>query len=190
MERRLILAGLAAVAASLALAQSTTDSMTKSSSPSLSEAAKTPAKRTMAVGSLSLATSRIAAPKAKAVALKQFVGFEIAEQETVASILNAMMMPDTKPSGEVPKPTEVDLMRNLDAKGRATVEKLNDMKPGTELERAYVKGQIDGHRELLEIQEAYLREPDNLDATNVTKLAKGMIKEHLALLADIEKQIG
>jgi putative membrane protein len=101
-----------------------------------------------------------------------------------------MMTPDAKPSGEVPKPTEDELMHNLDAKGKATVEKLTDMKSGTEFERAYVKAQIDGHKERLEIQEAYLRAPDNLDATNVAKLAKGMIKEHLALLADVEKRLG
>jgi hypothetical protein len=32
-----------------------------------------------------------------------------------------------------------------------------------------------------------LKSPDNLDETNVAKLARGMIKEHLALLTEIDK---
>jgi hypothetical protein len=47
--------------------------------------------------------------------------------------------------------------------------------------------QVEGHRKLLDIQEVYLKAHDNLDQTNVAKLAHGMIKEHLTLLADMEK---
>jgi hypothetical protein len=31
--------------------------------------------------------------------------------------------------------------------------------------------------------------PDNLDQTNVAKLAQGMIKEHLTLLANLDKAV-
>ncbi len=44
-----------------------------------------------------------------------------------------------------------------------------------------------GHQKLLEIQEAYLKAPDDLDETNAAKLARGMIKEHLALLSDMQR---
>jgi len=43
---------------------------------------------------------------------------------------------------------------------------------------------------LLEIQDTYLKVADDADETNVAKLAKGMIKEHLVLLTDIEKHLG
>ena len=212
MERRLVLVGLATIAASPALAQTSpappTDApaaaapvapavepapapaMKMAPPLAMSDAATAHMKQTMAVGSLSLATSRIAAPKVKLAALKQFVGFEIAEQETIASILKALMMPGAPPSGLVPVPTDAELMGNLDAKGNATVEKLRDTKPGVEFERDYVKAQIEGHKQLLEIQEAYLKSADNLDETNVAKLAKGMVSEHLVLLGDLSKQIG
>jgi putative membrane protein len=51
----------------------------------------------------------------------------------------------------------------------------------------YIRYEVEGHRKLLDIQEVYLKAPDNLDQANVAKLARGMIKEHLALLADIDK---
>ncbi|WP_187144435.1 hypothetical protein [Microvirga massiliensis] len=52
-------------------------------------------------------------------------------------------------------------------------------------------GQIEGHRELLQIQERYLASnPQNREHMNVAKLARGMIKEHIALLDDIQKKMG
>src|SRR4051812_32837829 len=45
---------------------------------------------TLRVGSLSLATSRIAVTKAENVMLKQFAQFEVAEQETIAAVLKSM----------------------------------------------------------------------------------------------------
>ena len=60
------------------------------------------------------------------------------------------------------------------------------MNASVAFDREYVRAQIDGHNRLLQIQQAYLRAPDDLDQTNVAKLAQGMIKEHLALLGDME----
>ncbi|MCW6509442.1 DUF4142 domain-containing protein [Lichenifustis flavocetrariae] len=153
---------------------------------SASAAAETHMKSTMMVGSLSLLISRIASPKVKHPMLKQFTGFEIAEQETIADIIKTMMMP-AAPSGTVKAPTDAELMGNVDAAGKAMVEKMQAMKAGPEFERDYIKAEIEGHRKLLQIQEAYLAAPDNIDEVNVAKLARGMIKEHLVLLSDLEK---
>jgi predicted outer membrane protein len=193
MERRFVLMAIATGVAGSAFAQTNTTapggaSAMKAATPS--DAMATHAKRTMTVGALSLALSRIAEPRVKEAALKQFVGFEIAEQETIADILKAMATPEAKPSGMVPAPSESAVMDSLDAKGKEQVAKLRDMKAGMEFDRAYVRAQIEGHHELLEIQETYLKTADNLDETNVAKLAKGMITEHLTLLGDIEKRIG
>lgn len=199
MERRLILTGALALAAAPALAQSNppppTDpaaapAMKMAAPTTMSDAAATHLKGTMEVGSLSLATSRIAADKVRHAALKQFTGFEIAEQETIASILKAMMMPGAPPSGTVKPPTDAELMGNLDDKGRAAVTRMHEMKAGAAFDRDYVKSQIEGHRKLLALQEAYLAAPTTVDETNVAKLAKGMIIEHLALLAGLEKEAG
>ena len=212
MERRHVLVGLAALASTPALAQSNPPPPTDAPAPPApkakpSEPAPAPAmkiaaplatsdssathmQQTLAVGALSLMMSRVAASKVKLGALKQFVGFEITEQETVASVLKAMSMPGTPPSGLVPPPSDTEVMANLDQKGKAMMDKLRALQPGTEFERSYVKAQIDTHKQLLEIQEAYLKSPDNPDETNVAKLAKGMIAEHLILLGDIQKQTG
>ena len=84
-------------------------------------------------------------------------------------------------------PTDAELMQNLDDAGKASVEKLRAEHAGAQFDRDYIRYQVEGHRKLLDIQEVYLKAPDNLDQTNVAKLARGMIKEHLTLLADMEK---
>lgn len=213
MERRIVLVGLAALAATPALAQSAPTSpppatdapaapapaapapepapaMKMDQPLDISDAVKTHRKDTMAVGALSLALSRIAQPKVKGQQLKQFTEFEIAEQDTTGDILKTMMMPGVKPMGEVKAPTEAELMAALDPADKAMVEKMHAMKAGEAFDHAYLKAEIEGHQKLLAIQTAYLKAADNLDETHVAKLAKGMILEHLTLLSDIEKHYG
>lgn len=156
----------------------------------LSDAVKAHIKDTMRVGSLSLLISRAAAMKLKHPMGKQFADFEVAEQDTIADILKSRMMPGVKPMGDVKSPTDAELQDNLDEKGKDAVEKMKAMKDGLDYEKAYIKAQIDGHKELLDIQDTYLKVADDADETNIAKLAKGMIKEHLTLLADIDKHLG
>jgi putative membrane protein len=184
MNRRLLLASIAALPATRVIAQST-------SPPAPAPSASTDARQkhirdTMAYGSLSLLLSRAAKSKVTHPMLKQFVDFEIAEQETVADALKAIQT-NAAPSGSIPSPSDADLMQNLDDAGKASVEKLRALKAGFEFDRDYIRYEIEGHRKLLDIQEVYLKAPDNLDQTNVAKLAQGMIKEHLTLLADLDK---
>jgi hypothetical protein len=61
--------------------------------------------------------------------------------------------------------------------------------PGGTFDREYFDAQTQGHERLLRIQDDYLRSGRNLDSINVAKLARGMIKEHLQLLADIKTEI-
>ncbi len=192
MDRRVLLTSLATFAAApllirTALAQNAPAPAPASAAgrpPQLSSARETHIKDTMTVGSLSLMLSRIAQPKVGTPRLKQFIGFEIAEQETIASILKAIQNGEA-PNGAVPSPSDAEVMKTLDAAGQSAVEKLRHAS-GEALDREYLRAEIEGHNRLLAIQEAYLRAPDNLDETNVAKLAQGMIKEHLALLGDME----
>ncbi len=215
MDRRIVLVGLATMAAGPALAQSNPAPPTDAPAAPLPgkaagpEPAPAPAmkiapptgggvsdtssawmKKTMAAGSLSLAASRIALTKAKAAAVKQFADFETAEQNVVADILKSRTMPDLKPIGEVKPPNDAELAMAIDQKGKDLLQKMRVMKGGPDFDRAYVKAQIEGHHELLGIQEDYLKAADNADDTNIAKLARGMIKEHLALLADLDKKMG
>ena len=78
-------------------------------------------------------------------------------------------------------------MQNLDDTGKASVEKLRALRPGSEFDRDYLQYQVEGHHKLWAIQEAYLKTPDNLEQTNVAKLARGMIREHLTLLNSLDQ---
>jgi putative membrane protein len=184
MNRRLLLASIATLPASRVVAQKL--SPTAPAPSALTDARQKHIKETTAYGSLSLLLSRAAKPKVTHPMLKQFVDFEIAEQETVADVLKAIQT-NAAPSGSTPSPSDADLMKNLDDAGKASVEKLRALKAGSEFDRDYIRYQVEGHRKLLDIQEVYLKAPDNLDETNVAKLARGMIKEHLTLLADLDK---
>jgi len=194
MNRRLLLASIATAAASRVAAQTVPGAPAPAQTiappapawSGLSEAQRKHINDTMSVGSLSLMLSRIARPKADNALLKQFIEFEIAEQETVADIMNTIKT-NAAPSGSIKNPTDAELMQNLDADGKAAVEKMRGLRGGPAFDHDYVQYEIEGHRKLLDIQEAYLQVHDNLDETNVAKLARGMIKEHLTLLTGVQK---
>lgn len=192
MNRRLILTSIASFAAAPTLLAPALAQNPPAPAPApaggrmlFSPARQTHIRDTLAAGSLSLLISRIAEPKVRTPMLKQFAGFEIAEQETIASILKAIQNGEA-PNGAVAAPSDAEAMQNLDPAGRAAVEKLRQMNASVAFDREYMRAEIDGHNRLLEIQQAYLRAPDDLDETNVAKLAQGMIKEHLALLGNME----
>lgn len=201
MQRRTLLAGLAAGAAGVTMAARTASAQSTppSTAPAMktdmpasgmSDAVKKHIKDTMTVGSQSLMISRIAQSKLKHPMGKQFADFEAAEQDGIADVLKGRMMPGTKPMGTVKAPTDAEVEANLDADGKAAVAKFRDMKDGPEFEKSYVQAEIEGHKKLLGIQDAYLQVADDEDETNIAKLAKGRIQEHLVILADIEKHLG
>ena len=115
MNRRFLLASIATLPAGRVIAQST-------SQPAPAPSASTDARQkhirdTTAYGSLSLLLSRMAKSKVTHPMLKQFVDFEIAEQETVGGILKALQT-NAKPSGEAPSPSDADLMQKLTMRAR------------------------------------------------------------------------
>ena len=179
MERRILLAGLLTGAAGAPLA----------TAPA-SEAAKTHIRDTMAVGSLSLLVSRIAGAKLKHPMGKQFAGFEAAEQDGIAEVLKNRMTPGIKPLGTIKPPTDAEAEAHLDADGKAALEAFRALAEGPELEKAYIQAQLDGHKKLLAIQDAYLKTADDETETAIAKLAKGRIEEHLVILGDIQKHLG
>jgi putative membrane protein len=139
-----------------------------------------------AISSFSLAVSRIAEQKTQMDDLKEFAQLEVAEQETLADVLRTLQNPGLV-GGTIKPPSEAEVEQNLDRRGREKLEKMRAAPPGAEFDREYLAAQADGHLELLRIQETYLNSgQNNHDLVNVAKLARGMIKEHLQLLADIE----
>jgi putative membrane protein len=148
-------------------------------------AEKKHAEDTKRVGSLSLATSRLAVQKASDAMVKAFAGWEVAEQETIADILKSMES-DGRAEGALEPPTAAKVETMLDAEGKAVLEKLNAAS-GAAFDKAYLIAQLDGHKKLLAIQEHYLKAGDNREHLSVTKLARGQIKEHIDHLDKMSK---
>jgi putative membrane protein len=129
-------------------------------------------KRTALAGAVALQTSEIALKKAQNAKVKEFAQFEYDEQTTIAQILSAM-----DPSMGQARP---------DAKSADMIQRLNGMN-GAQFDKAYVMGQIEGHQTLLAIQEDYIKAGSNREHVAIAKLARGMIKEHLVHLNELQK---
>ena len=196
MDRRTALTAFTAIAVPVfafsALAQNSPSSVsekTGNTAAAMGEAEAKHAADTSTAGLMSLETSRIALKKAQNPKVKEFAQFEVAEQETIADVLTSMRDQATPATGQVKAPSKEITQTNLDAKGKQMVEKLQKAEAGAGFDREYVQGQIQGHQQLLQIQEAYLKGGKDRESLNVTKLMRGQIKEHLTLLQDIEKQL-
>lgn len=172
MNRRHMLKSTLALAALPTLLASAASAQDTASSPE-----KKHAEETKKVGSLSLATSRVAVEKANDSMVKAFAAWEVAEQETIADILK-LMETDAKAEGALKPPSEAEVEAMLDADGKAALDKLKAAS-GAEFDQAYLAGQLDGHKKLLAIQEEYLKVGQNREHLSVTKLARGQIKEHI-----------
>ncbi|HEX2553744.1 MAG TPA: DUF4142 domain-containing protein [Microvirga sp.] len=199
MDRRIVLAGLAAFAAGPALAQASGAGSASNAAGSAMPAGQAGAagaarlgqaemqhmQQTLQIGSVALETSRLAQQKARHEGLKQFAGFEVEEQTTIAEILRGMMDPGaTAAAGAAPAGAA-----SRDPKGAEMVQKLNQAQ-GEAFDREYLKGQIEGHRDLLAVQEQYLKSnAQNREHMNMVKLARGRIMEHIALLEDMQKSV-
>lgn len=177
MNRRNMLTTLAATA--FIPAMMAAPQLFAADNTTMGEAETKHAEMTKVTGALSLATSRVALTNASGEMVKMFAKFEVAEQETIADILMSMKMEKAEGALKVPSDAEVEAM--LDPAGKEMVTKLKGLK-GAEFDKEYLAGQLDGHKKLLMIQEDYLKVGQNREHLNTAKLARGMIKEHIAHL--------
>ncbi len=146
--------------------------------------------QTLAAGTVALQASNFALTKAQHPRVKQFAEFEVAEQNTLAEVMRSFADPATTastPGAQQAASTAPELPQ----KDAAAMEKMSRAQPGAAFDKEYVAMQIQGHQELLGIQERYLQSnPGNREAMNVAKLARGQIKEHLTMLQDMQKELG
>lgn len=201
MNRRALLGGLAvALVVGPALAQTSGSSSTMPAGNAgmnrtggqMSQADMQHMQQTMQLGMVALESSRIAMTKAQNAELKQFAGFEVEEQTTLAEILRSMMDPGaTAATGTSAnnQASQSGMAMQMDAKARDMMQKLQSQQ-GAEFDRAYLQAQLQGHQELLQVQEQYLKSnPQNREHVNVAKLAQGRIREHIALLENMQKSM-
>jgi putative membrane protein len=193
MNRRVLLGGLAAAVVALpALAQTTTAPSSAmpagtAAAGQMGQAEMQHMQKTMQLGMVALETSRVAMQKVRNEDLKKFANFEVQEQTTLSEVLRSMM----EPSGTAATASQQGQMNmQMDASARDMVQKLQNMQAGAEFDRAYLQGQIEGHRNLLQVQEQYLQSNSrNREHVNVAKMARGHIREHIAMLEDMQKSM-
>jgi putative membrane protein len=142
---------------------------------------------TLRMGALALATSKVALEKARHPLVKQFAQFEVTEQQTIAEVLEGLhgALSTTATVGQATNSGAEPL---LDDEGRQMLQKLQRAKASTAFDSNYIAAQIDGHQQLLRIQETYLASGKNLINLSLAKLARAQITEHLALLNAASKQ--
>jgi putative membrane protein len=189
MDRRILVASLACLplAPRLVLAQS---DAVPASGPAFD---KTHIMQTQMVGGLALETSRMALEKAQGTWVKQFAEFEIAEQETVAAVLKDMTEPQTTASTAA-SPTsgrpEDHAAPSLGPQAGPVADRLSKLS-GAEFDRQYLSAQLEGHQQLLQIQDALLKAGTApREQMDVARLAKTQISEHLVLLRLIQTMRG
>ena len=205
MHRRVVLTGLAAAAATPAFAQTQQPSpipvtpQPAQNQPGAAAGGVFPGgqlgqpdvqhiQQTLAGGTVALQTSEIALQKAQNPKVKEFAQFERDEQTTIAEVLRSLQEPAATASGGAARAAAT--APELPPDKAKMMEQLQQAKAGAEFDRLYVQGQLQGHQELLQIQERYIQSNSkNRELTNTAKLARGHIKEHIARLQDIQKEL-
>lgn len=132
--------------------------------------------QTLTVGTVALQTSEIAAQKAQDPMVQEFAQLEVAEQQAVASVLSATEAGKSPPQ--------------LPEEQAAKVQELNEMEAGPEFDAAYIDGQIEGHQQLLEIQQTLSGETAATVEAITAKLCEQAVTSHLAMLTHIKAQMG
>lgn len=159
--------------------------------------------QTMAAGTVTFQASTFARAKAQNPRVKQFAAFEEAEQNAMFEVLHATADPGTT-SGTNTQAAQATSAAQpstssqaaatapvISGTGSEAMERMSKAEPGPIFDRDYIALQIQGHRELLGIQERYLTSnPGNRGTAAIARLAMGQIREHLALLEDIQKELG
>jgi putative membrane protein len=200
MDRRALLGGLAAalvVAPALAQTSGSSSTMPSGSSSSMpmnraggqmSQADMQHMHQTMQLGMVALESSRMAMNKIRNDDLKRFANFEVQEQTTLSEVLRSMMDPGaTAATGSASSQSGQPPMQ-MDASARDMMQKMQSQQASAEFDKMYLEAQLQGHRDLLQVQERYLQSnPQNREHMNVAKMARGHIREHIAMLEEMQK---
>lgn len=131
---------------------------------------------TMRVGGVALRGSRLAQSRSGSPLVRAFAEMEVREQTGIAQVLgeiSGMQGPPPPPDARMAA-MEAQLARDR----------------GSAFDSLYGQGQIEGHQQLLRIQEDYLRGGRNTHLRHVATLARGQILDHLTLLRDGPRLLG
>ena len=176
MDRRHLLAGLSGAALFPLVAGGARAQPPTPRGPLTAIGADEYKSRTLMAGTLAKQTSELALQKAVNPKVKQFANLEVMEQTAMAQVLTMQSSPS---------PTQ------LDEKHAAVLKELQGAS-GPEFDKAYVKAQVEGHAELLAIQDAYTLGRGqgaaamlSDDTARIATLAKPAIQTHLTMLKEL-----
>lgn len=168
MERRHILLGLAGAAAPFLIRRTAALGQTPSQDGGVPFDPSSYAEQTLQIGTLAKTTSQIALRNSQSRFVRRFAQLEIAEQTAVAQSLTSNFDPPPVPL----TPDQHQIVQSLQAL------------LGSDFDAAYVKVQIQGHRQLLAIQKKFLAantDPGS-NFVHIALIATASIETHLAIL--------
>jgi putative membrane protein len=130
--------------------------------------------QTLEAGNFSKQVSQLAVRNANNPRVRQFAEFEVVEQTTVAQVLTSSTNPD---------PIALDTQQ-------AMVLGQLQAQSGKDFDAAYVQAQMAGHRQLLNIQQAFLNGALVDQAYEpVAVMARMVIQMHMTMLQDLQNQL-
>jgi putative membrane protein len=121
-------------------------------------------------GDFAIQTSQLALARSRAPAILNFAQLEINEQMGIAAALG------TRPGGIPIRPDQAGI-----------VHRLASMAPGRAFDRAYVMGQIAGHREFLALNASYSGNGFDFQGNSVARSALPTIQMHLSMLSRLQR---
>ena len=142
------------------------------------QAASADQARQQALGGMAfaLATSQVAERMAEAAPVKLFATLEAEEQTTFANVRQRAGLPAPRPE-------------NMTQQQQQMLAQLQGLRGG-EFDRMYIRGQMQGHQELLRLHQAISSNPSNREEEIIATLAVPAIKSHLAMLQGISGTLG
>jgi predicted outer membrane protein len=130
---------------------------------------------TLRVGGVALRGSQLARSRSASPLVRAFAEMEAREQTGLSQVLGEI-------SGMMGPPPPDPRMAAMEAQLART--------SGPAFDRLYGVGQIEGHQQLLRIQEDYLRGGRNAHLRHVATLSRGQILDHLTLLREGPRLLG
>lgn len=121
-------------------------------------------------GEFAIQTSRLALERSRNPRIRNFAELEIEEQIAVAASLGAT------PGGVPLRPDQAEML-----------QRLASTPPGPRFDAAYVRGQIMGHEELLQVHSAYAQGGSDPVGRATANVAVPSIKTHLTILSGLRR---
>lgn len=175
MIRRTMLTGLAGVGLVAAIRPAAAQSTNPSTLAVATMSPEQVAQNALSGMAFSLATSQLADRQAEAATVKTFATLETEEQ---------MAFSEARRMAGLPVPTPAA----MNAEHRTLLQTLQGTR-GSEFDRMYLRGQMLGHNELLQLHMAMAQSAATREERMLGTVAVPAIRSHLAMIQGIQQQM-